>query len=142
TRSRAPRSHVCRARAAGPGRSWRLPECRASHRRDNRHRIARFLFCGGRGLLDELHLAIDAQNLRHLLLELGVATFQVVADLTWAFSGQVVRFIGSDSKSALWLGSHSIFWTERRWGGMVKVARASRRSGQAGKTTKLVKVAR
>src|SRR5208283_5057430 len=48
----------------------------------------------------------------------------------------------SDSKSAPWLGSHWIFWTERRWGGMVKVARASRRSGQAGKTTKLVKVAR
>ena len=32
TRGRAPRSHICRARAAGPGRSWRLPECRASHR--------------------------------------------------------------------------------------------------------------
>src|SRR5208337_41141 len=48
---------------------------------DNRHRIARFLFCGRRRLLDELHFAIDAQNLRHLLLELGVAAFQVVADL-------------------------------------------------------------
>ena len=32
-------------------------------------------------LLDELHLAIDAQNLRHLLLELRVAAFQLVADL-------------------------------------------------------------
>ena len=48
---------------------------------DNRHRIARFLFCGRRRLLDELHFAIDAQNLRHLLLELRIAAFQVVADL-------------------------------------------------------------
>ncbi len=47
----------------------------------------------------------------------------------------------SDSKSPPWVVSHSFFWTERRSGGMVKVARASRRSDQAGKTTKLVKVA-
>src|SRR5208283_2048394 len=33
------------------------------------------------GLLDKLHLAIDAQNLRHLLLELRVAAFQVGVDL-------------------------------------------------------------
>src|SRR5271165_87572 len=48
---------------------------------DNRHRIARFLVCGRRRLFDEPHFAIDAQNLRHLLLELRVAAFQVVADL-------------------------------------------------------------
>ena len=48
---------------------------------DNRHRIARFLFCGRRRLLDEPYFAIDAQNLRHLLLELRIAAFQVVADL-------------------------------------------------------------
>ena len=48
---------------------------------DDRHRIARLLFGGGRRLLDKLHLAIDAQNLRHLLLELRIAAFQVVADL-------------------------------------------------------------
>src|SRR5271165_4279616 len=48
---------------------------------DNRHRIARFLFCGRRRLLDEPHFAIDAQNLGHLLLELRIAAFQVVADL-------------------------------------------------------------
>ena len=48
---------------------------------DDRHRIARLLFGGGRSLLDKLHLAIDAQNFRHLLLELRVAAFQVVADL-------------------------------------------------------------
>src|SRR5208282_1498807 len=47
----------------------------------NRHRIARFLFCGRRRLLDEPYFAIDAQNLRHLLLELRIAAFQVVADL-------------------------------------------------------------
>ena len=39
------------------------------------------LLRGGRGLLDEPHLAIDAQNLRHPLLELRIAAFQVVADL-------------------------------------------------------------
>jgi hypothetical protein len=48
---------------------------------DDRHRIARLLFRGGRGRLDKLHLAIDAQNLGHLLLELRVAAFQAVADL-------------------------------------------------------------
>jgi len=47
---------------------------------DDRHRIARFLFCRRR-LLDESHFAIDAQNLGHLLLELRIAAFQVVADL-------------------------------------------------------------
>ena len=48
---------------------------------DDRHRVARLLLRGGRGLPNKLHLAIDAQNLRHLLLELRVAAFQVVADL-------------------------------------------------------------
>jgi len=48
---------------------------------EDRHSIARLLFRSGRGLLDELHLAIDAQNLGHLLFELRVATFQVIADL-------------------------------------------------------------
>ena len=42
--------------------------------------FAGLMFRSGRGLLDELHLAIDAQNLRHLLLELRVAAFQVIAD--------------------------------------------------------------
>jgi len=49
--------------------------------RDDSHCIARLLFRGGRRLLDEFHLAIDAQNLRHLPLELRVAAFQVIADL-------------------------------------------------------------
>ena len=36
---------------------------------EDRHRIARLLFRGRCGLFDELHLAVDAQNLRHLLFE-------------------------------------------------------------------------
>src|SRR3979490_2858441 len=47
---------------------------------ENQSRVAGLMFRSGRGLLDELHLAIDAQNLRHLLLELRVAAFQVIAD--------------------------------------------------------------
>ena len=34
-----------------------------------------------RGLLKQLHLAIDAQNFRHLGLKLWVAAFQVITDL-------------------------------------------------------------
>ena len=54
---------------------------------DNRYRLARclrffLLLCLlGRGLLQDLDLAIDAQNFRHLLLELGVAAFQMVTHL-------------------------------------------------------------
>ena len=44
---------------------------------DDRHRLVRL----GGGFFQDLDLAIDAQNLRHLLLELGVATFQIVAHL-------------------------------------------------------------
>src|SRR6202045_3897367 len=46
---------------------------------DDRYRLARFLSLGG--LFQDLDLAINAQNLRHLLLELGVATFQIVPHL-------------------------------------------------------------
>src|ERR1700723_1749370 len=35
----------------------------------------------GRGLLQDLDLAIDAQNFRHPLFELGVAAFQMVPHL-------------------------------------------------------------
>ena len=76
-RGRARRLHVCRARAAGPGCRGNCLNAGLLIVGDNRHRIARFLFCGRRRLLDELHFAIDAQNLRHLLLELRVAAFQV-----------------------------------------------------------------
>src|SRR6516162_11368125 len=46
---------------------------------DDRHRIARLLFRSGRSLFNELDLTVDAQNLRHLLFELRVATFEVIA---------------------------------------------------------------
>src|SRR5262252_4645195 len=46
---------------------------------DDRHRIARLLFRGGRSGLNKPYLAVDAQNLRHLLFELRVASFQVIA---------------------------------------------------------------
>src|SRR6478672_10007619 len=47
---------------------------------DDRHRLLRLVRLGG-GFFQDLDLAIDAQNLRHFLLELGVATFQIVAHL-------------------------------------------------------------
>ena len=47
---------------------------------DDRCRLRRLLRFGG-GLFQDLDLAVDTQNLRHLLLELGVASFQVVAHL-------------------------------------------------------------
>ena len=48
---------------------------------DDRHRVARLLLRCGRGLFNDLDLAVDAQNSRHLDFELGVAAFQVVAHL-------------------------------------------------------------
>src|SRR6478672_3733882 len=48
---------------------------------DDRCRLRRLLFRFGGGLFQDLDLAVDTQNLRHLLLELGVASFQVVAHL-------------------------------------------------------------
>src|ERR1022692_3605297 len=51
---------------------------------DDRHRLAwflRLLLRLGSGLFQDLDLAIDAQNLRHLLLELGIAAFQIVTHL-------------------------------------------------------------
>src|SRR5579863_517243 len=53
---------------------------------------------------------------------------------------------GSNSKSALQVpcsfGCYSSFWIVRRWGGIVKVVRAWRRSDQAGKIARLVRVSR
>src|SRR3981189_1967359 len=45
---------------------------------DDRYRLAGFPRFGG-SFFQDVDLAIDTQNLRHLLLELGVAVFQVVA---------------------------------------------------------------
>src|SRR5882724_8137188 len=67
------------------GRQVRCRRCEGLDSRllvvgDNRHRLARFLRFGGR-LFQDLDLPIDTQNLRHLLLKLGVAIFQVVTHL-------------------------------------------------------------
>ena len=47
---------------------------------NDRTRLIGFVRLGG-GFFQDLDLAINAQNLGHLLLELGVATFQIVAHL-------------------------------------------------------------
>src|SRR6201987_441847 len=47
---------------------------------DDCHRLTGWLRFGA-GLFENLDFAIDAQNLCHLLLKLGVATFQIVAHL-------------------------------------------------------------
>ena len=47
---------------------------------DDRYRLAGFPRFGS-GFFQDLDLAIDAQHFRHLMLELGVAVFQVVAHL-------------------------------------------------------------
>ena len=43
--------------------------------------VVGFLLGCCRGLLDELHLAIDTQDFHHLGLKVGIAAFQVVTDL-------------------------------------------------------------
>ena len=55
---------------------------------DDGYRLARFLRFGS--LFQDLDLAINAQNLRHLLLELGVATFQIIPHLV---RGQVTMTV-------------------------------------------------
>jgi hypothetical protein len=49
--------------------------------RDDRHRFVRFVRLAGSSLFQHLNLAVDTQNFCHLLLELGVAAFQIVAHL-------------------------------------------------------------
>jgi hypothetical protein len=51
---------------------------------DNRHRLGPFIRLGG-GLFQDLNLAIDAQHLCHLLLEVGIAAFQIVTHLVWLY---------------------------------------------------------
>src|SRR6185437_14761366 len=51
---------------------------------DDRHPLARLPRPGG-ALLQDLDLAIDTQDLRHFLLELGIATLQIVAHLVRLF---------------------------------------------------------
>src|SRR3982075_384976 len=47
---------------------------------DDRHSLDGFARLGG-SLFQDLDLAVDTENLRHLLLKFGVATFQIVAHL-------------------------------------------------------------
>src|ERR1700737_3111599 len=47
--------------------------------RDDRHRFARLVAVGG--LLEELNFTVHTKYVRHFLLKLGVAAFEVVADL-------------------------------------------------------------
>src|SRR5258708_12285758 len=52
--------------------------------RDNRYRLARcfrLVLRLDRGLFQDLDLAVDAQDFRHLLFELGVAAFKMVTHL-------------------------------------------------------------
>jgi hypothetical protein len=48
---------------------------------DDRDRFVRFVRLAGSSLFQHLNLAVDTQNFCHLLLELGVAAFQIVAHL-------------------------------------------------------------
>ena len=50
---------------------------------NDRHCIVRLPFRGGSLLFDQLHLTINAQNLRHLLLKLRVTALQVIPHLVW-----------------------------------------------------------
>src|SRR6201998_2062240 len=67
---------------------WRQIRCRRGDGldsrllvvRDDRDRLLRFLRLGS-GFFQDLDLAVDTQNFRHLGLELGVAAFQIVAHL-------------------------------------------------------------
>src|SRR5260221_675654 len=78
---------VAREGRVGARHGWQI-RCRRRDRLDSRlfvvgddrHRRTRFLRLGS-SLLQDLNLAIDAQNLRHLRFEIGIATFQVVAHL-------------------------------------------------------------
>ncbi len=48
---------------------------------NDRHRVAGFLLGFCRSLFNDLHLAIDTQDFRHLGLKVGITAFQVVTDL-------------------------------------------------------------
>ena len=70
--------------SAGLGRPIRSGGCDRLDARllvvgDDRHRFARRLFRRGGRLLEDFHLAIDAQDLGHLFGKVGIALFQVVA---------------------------------------------------------------
>ena len=69
---------------AGLGRQIRSRGCDRLDARllvvgDDRHRFARLLFRRGGRLLEDFHLAINAQDLGHLFGKVGIALFQVVS---------------------------------------------------------------
>jgi hypothetical protein len=69
---------------AGLGRQIRSGGCDRLDARllvvgDDRHRFARLLSRRGGYLLEDFHLAINAQNLGHLFGKVGIALFQVVS---------------------------------------------------------------
>jgi hypothetical protein len=69
------------------GRQIRLRRCDGLDSRlfvvgNDRHALDGFARPGG-GFFQNLDLAVDTENLRHLLLKFGVATFQIVAHLVW-----------------------------------------------------------
>src|SRR3984957_14349093 len=67
---------------------WRQIRCRRGDGLDSRLLVVRGdrdrlvpFFRPGSGFFQDLHLAVDTQNVRHLGLDLGVAAFQIVAHL-------------------------------------------------------------
>src|SRR5215831_4778998 len=77
--TRKARKHARLGRQIRPGGCDRL-DARLLVIGDNHRRLSLLLLSGG-GFLEDSDLAVDAQYLRHPLLEVGVATFQVVAYL-------------------------------------------------------------
>jgi len=78
-RGHVQRSRECRAVAASRALSLRSPGFLVLIRKSNRHRLARSLRLAS--AFQDLDLAINAQNLRHLLLKFIIATFQIVPHL-------------------------------------------------------------
>jgi hypothetical protein len=78
--AREGRMHAGLGRQIRGGRRDRL-DTRLLVVRDDRHRVARLflLLRHGRRLLEDFHLAIDAQHLGHLFRKVGIALFQVVS---------------------------------------------------------------
>jgi hypothetical protein len=78
THDRARMSRRCQAPATNPAMWCDRLDARLLVVGDDRYRLAQFFgpLRLGRGLFQHLDLAIDAQNLCHLLLELGIAAFQ------------------------------------------------------------------
>jgi hypothetical protein len=56
---------------------------------DDRYRIAGLLLDRCSGLFDDLHFSVNAQNLRHPLLEFRIAAFQVVAHFSGFISSSL-----------------------------------------------------